>query len=88
MYKFELFSRWHFNYWQEGPRYNALHVAARSNQAGICQLLLDTLEDPNFIDKLYGHTNETDSTRSSRINFIVDLYLNTPDKAVSNSQQL
>lgn len=66
---------------QEGPRYNALHIAARSNQAGICQLLLDTLEDPSFIDKLYGHTNETDSTRSNRINFIVDLYINTPDKA-------
>ncbi|XP_061189226.1 ankyrin repeat and LEM domain-containing protein 2-like [Saccostrea echinata] len=66
---------------QEGPRYNALHIAARSNQAGICQLILDTLEDPSFIDKLYGHTNETEGTRTNRINFIVDLYLNTPDKA-------
>ncbi|KAK3100786.1 hypothetical protein FSP39_025313 [Pinctada imbricata] len=65
---------------QEGPRYNALHVAARTNQASICQLILDTLEDPSFMDKLYGHTMETDSTRSNRISFVIDLYLNTPDK--------
>ncbi|XP_069129755.1 uncharacterized protein [Argopecten irradians] len=70
---------------QESARYNALHVAAKSNQPAMCQLILDTLEDPNLIDKLYAHTKETQQTRTNRINFIVDLYLNTPDKGSCES---
>ncbi|XP_060078282.1 ankyrin repeat and LEM domain-containing protein 2-like [Ylistrum balloti] len=70
---------------QESSRYNALHVAAKNNQAAMCQLILDTLEDPNLIDKLYAHTNETQLTRTNRINFVVDLYLNTPDKGSCES---
>ncbi|XP_033742871.1 ankyrin repeat and LEM domain-containing protein 2-like [Pecten maximus] len=70
---------------QESARYNALHVAAKSNQPAMCQLILDTLEDPNLIDKLYAHTKETQLTRTNRINFIVDLYLNTPDKGSCES---
>ncbi|CAM9212289.1 unnamed protein product [Lampetra planeri] len=34
---------------QEGCRYNVMHVAAKENQAGIAQLLLDTLENPEFM---------------------------------------
>ncbi|XP_052077850.1 uncharacterized protein LOC127715730 [Mytilus californianus] len=70
---------------QEGPRYNALHVAAKSNQPQVCQLILDILEDPSFLDKLYGHTKETECTRTDRMNFVVDLYLNTPDKGCCES---
>ncbi|CAC5402979.1 ANKLE2 [Mytilus coruscus] len=70
---------------QEGPRYNGLHVAAKSNQPQVCQLILDILEDPSFLDKLYGHTKETECTRTDRMNFVVDLYLNTPDKGCCES---
>lgn len=65
---------------QEGCRYNVMHVAAKENQSGICQLLLDTLENPEFMRLMYP---DDDSTMlKNRIRYIVDLYLNTPDKMV------
>ncbi|XP_061841886.1 ankyrin repeat and LEM domain-containing protein 2 [Nerophis lumbriciformis] len=64
---------------QEGCRYNAMHVAAKENQAGIAQLLLDTLENPEFMRLMYPDDDET--MLQKRIRYIVDLYLNTPDKA-------
>lgn len=66
---------------QEGCRYNIMHVAAKENQPGIAQLLLDTLENPEFMRHMYPDDKE-DMLRN-RIRYIVDLYLNTPDKAVS-----
>ncbi|XP_061226860.1 ankyrin repeat and LEM domain-containing protein 2 isoform X1 [Neopsephotus bourkii] len=63
---------------QEGCRYNVMHVAAKENQAGICQLLLDTLENPEFMRLMYPDDN--DVMLKNRIQYIVDLYLNTPDK--------
>ncbi|XP_077099948.1 ankyrin repeat and LEM domain-containing protein 2 [Siphateles boraxobius] len=64
---------------QEGCRYNVLHVAAKENQAGIARLVLETLEDPEFMRLMYPHDQEL--TLWQRIRYIVDLYLNTPDKA-------
>ncbi|XP_027023942.2 ankyrin repeat and LEM domain-containing protein 2 isoform X2 [Tachysurus fulvidraco] len=64
---------------QEGCRYNVMHVAAKENQAGMAQLLLDTLENPDFMRLMY--PDDTDSMLQQRIRYIVDLYLNTPDKA-------
>ncbi|XP_051489621.1 ankyrin repeat and LEM domain-containing protein 2 isoform X2 [Apus apus] len=64
---------------QEGCRYNVMHVAAKENQPGICQLLLDTLENPEFMRLMYPDDN--DVMLKNRIQYIVDLYLNTPDKA-------
>ncbi|NXL92576.1 ANKL2 protein, partial [Alectura lathami] len=62
----------------EGCRYNVMHVAAKENQPAICQLLLDTLENPEFMRLMYP---DDDSTMlKNRIRYIVDLYLNTPDK--------
>lgn len=58
-----------------------MHVAAKENQAGVAQLLLDTLENPDFMRLMY--PDDTDSMLQQRICYIVDLYLNTPDKAVS-----
>lgn len=58
-----------------------MHVAAKENQAGIVQLLLDTLENPDFMRLMYPDDQEHMLQR--RIRYIVDLYLNTPDKAVS-----
>ncbi|NWU92300.1 ANKL2 protein, partial [Upupa epops] len=63
---------------QEGCRYNVMHVAAKENQPGICQLLLDTLENPEFMRLMYPDDNDT--MLKKRIHYIVDLYLNTPDK--------
>uniref|UniRef100_A0A672IUB3 Ankyrin repeat and LEM domain-containing protein 2 n=1 Tax=Salarias fasciatus TaxID=181472 RepID=A0A672IUB3_SALFA len=64
---------------QEGCRYNVMHVAAKENQAGIAQLLLDTLENPEFMRLMYPDDQEV--MLQKRICYIVDLYLNTPDKA-------
>uniref|UniRef100_A0A673IUW3 Ankyrin repeat and LEM domain-containing protein 2 n=1 Tax=Sinocyclocheilus rhinocerous TaxID=307959 RepID=A0A673IUW3_9TELE len=64
---------------QEGCRYNVLHVAAKENQAGIARLLLETLEEPEFMRLMYPNDNEL--MLQQRIRYIVDLYLNTPDKA-------
>lgn len=69
-------------YVQEGCRYNVMHVAAKENQAGIAQLLLDTLENPEFMRLMYPDDQEV--MLQKRIRYIVDLYLNTPDKAVSS----
>ncbi|KAK2522727.1 hypothetical protein Q9233_010086 [Columba guinea] len=63
---------------QEGCRYNVMHVAAKENQPGICQLLLDTLENPEFMRLMYPDDNAV--MLKNRIQYIVDLYLNTPDK--------
>ncbi|NWX97084.1 ANKL2 protein, partial [Nothoprocta ornata] len=63
---------------QEGCRYNVMHVAAKENQPSICQLLLDTLENPEFMRLMYPDDNDT--MLKKRIRYIVDLYLNTPDK--------
>lgn len=64
---------------QEGCRYNVLHVAAKENQAGMARLLLETLEDPEFMKLMYPQDQE--NMLSQRIRYIVDLYLNTPDRA-------
>ncbi|XP_036954736.1 ankyrin repeat and LEM domain-containing protein 2 [Acanthopagrus latus] len=64
---------------QEGCRYNVMHVAAKENQAGVAQLLLDTLENPEFMRLMYPDDQEV--MLQKRIRYIVDLYLNTPDKA-------
>lgn len=64
---------------QEGCRYNVMHVAAKENQAGIAQLLLDTLENPEFMRLMY--PDDQEAMLQKRVRYIVDLYLNTPDKA-------
>lgn len=60
-----------------------MHVAAKENQAEIAQLLLDTLENPEFMRLMY--PDDQEAMLQKRIRYIVDLYLNTPDKAVSPS---
>ncbi|XP_075390910.1 ankyrin repeat and LEM domain-containing protein 2 isoform X2 [Tenrec ecaudatus] len=63
---------------QEGCRYNVMHVAAKENQPSLCQLTLETLENPEFMRLMYPDDNG--SMLQKRIRYIVDLYLNTPDK--------
>ncbi|KAG8455961.1 hypothetical protein GDO86_001957 [Hymenochirus boettgeri] len=63
---------------QEGCRYNVMHVAAKENQDKICHLVLETLENPEFMRLMY--PDDDDDMLQKRIQYIVDLYLNTPDK--------
>ncbi|XP_010602543.1 ankyrin repeat and LEM domain-containing protein 2 isoform X2 [Fukomys damarensis] len=63
---------------QEGCRYNVMHVAAKANQASICQLTLETLENPEFMQLMY--PDDDVDMLQKRIHYLVDLYLNTPDK--------
>lgn len=63
---------------QEGCRYNALHVAARSHNAEMCDLILKAISDPEFIKLLYG--DECPENIEGRKNILLDLYLNTPGK--------
>ena len=72
-------SRFHFLP-QFGCHYNALHVAAMKNQPAICRLILETLEDVGYVKMLY--PDESPVTDQQCIDFVVDLYLNTPDKGV------
>ncbi|XP_036451588.1 ankyrin repeat and LEM domain-containing protein 2 isoform X2 [Colossoma macropomum] len=64
---------------QEGCRYNVLHVAAKENQPGMARLILETLESPEFMRLMY--PDDQEDMLWQRIDYIVDLYLNTPDKA-------
>lgn len=57
-----------------------MHVAAKENQPAICQQLLETLENPDFMRLMY--PDDDDTMLRNRIRYIVDLYLNTPDKMV------
>lgn len=71
--------------YQEGPRYTAMHVAATKNKPEICQAIINILENPEFVNKLYSQSKQTEETQNSRINFLVDLYLNMPDKGTCES---
>ncbi|XP_005085355.1 ankyrin repeat and LEM domain-containing protein 2 isoform X1 [Mesocricetus auratus] len=63
---------------QEGCRYNVMHVAAKENQASMCQMTLETLENPEFMRLMY--PDDSTDMLQKRILYLVDLYLNTPDK--------
>jgi hypothetical protein len=63
-----------------------MHVAAKENQASMCQLTLETLENPEFMRLMY--PDDDIDMLQKRIRYIVDLYLNTPDKVVSDASQI
>ncbi|KAJ7389817.1 LEM domain [Desmophyllum pertusum] len=64
---------------QEGSRYNSLHVAVKNNRKEMCQLIIETLESQHFWNILLNQ--ETQSAMNSKgKQFLVDMYLNTPDK--------
>lgn len=65
---------------QEGFRYNGLHVAAKHKQPEMCRLILQTVEDPAFIELLY--SEDTERSRCDRQRYVLDLYLNTPDRGL------
>ena len=59
-----------------------MHVAALAGQSGIIRLLIRTIKNVHFIRRLY--VNDTEGQTQQRIQFILDMYLNTPDKMVQN----
>ncbi|XP_050080144.1 ankyrin repeat and LEM domain-containing protein 2 homolog [Anopheles maculipalpis] len=62
---------------KEGPRYNALHITAIEGRSDICRLILQTIENPSYIELLHGQrTSSTEEVTA----ILLDLYLNTPDK--------
>lgn len=62
---------------KEGPRYNALHITAIEGRSEICRLILQTIENPSYIELLHGQrTSSTEEVTA----ILLDLYLNTPDK--------
>ncbi|KAB0799550.1 hypothetical protein PPYR_07430 [Photinus pyralis] len=68
---------------QEGSRYNALHVAAKSRNRDMCELILNTVSNTNFIKLLYGDDSHQDA--NERAVMLLDLYLNTPDKGLNET---
>uniref|UniRef100_A0A6P7H126 Ankyrin repeat and LEM domain-containing protein 2 n=1 Tax=Diabrotica virgifera virgifera TaxID=50390 RepID=A0A6P7H126_DIAVI len=69
--------------YQEGPRYNALHVAAKSKNAEMTELILTTIANPEFIKLLYGDDNQQNA--EDRAAVLLDLYLNTPNKGLNET---
>ncbi|KAJ4452144.1 hypothetical protein ANN_03662 [Periplaneta americana] len=67
----------------EGSRYNALHVAAKARNGEICDLVLQTVSNVAFIQLLYGDDDTAGCQDRARI--LLDLYLNTPDKALNET---
>lgn len=67
---------------KEGPRYNALHVAAIVGNTDMCKLILQTIERPGFIEFLHGQRNPSTDEVSA---ILLDLYLNMPDKCRSET---
>ncbi|XP_015791049.1 ankyrin repeat and LEM domain-containing protein 2 [Tetranychus urticae] len=63
----------------EGPRFNGVHIACRCNQIEILEFILKTINNPDFIKKLY--PNDSDAVTEETRKHLLDLYLNTPDKA-------
>jgi hypothetical protein len=59
-----------------------MHVAALSGQSGIIRILIKTIKNVHFIRRLY--VNDTEEQTQQRIQFILDMYLNTPDKMVND----
>ncbi|KAK9731186.1 hypothetical protein QE152_g13819 [Popillia japonica] len=68
---------------QEGFRYNALHVAAKAKNADMCELILNTIANVDFIELLYG--DEDHQNAEDRAKILLDLYLNTPDKGLNET---
>lgn len=58
-------------------------MAAKAKNAQMCELVLSTITDVNFIKLLYGDDNNQNAEDRSRI--LLDLYLNTPDKGLNET---
>lgn len=67
-----------------GARYNALHIAANQNKPEMCELILNTVGDPKFMQWHYGE-EECKKMYLNPAQIMQDLYLNTPDKVLNET---
>ncbi|KAI4489487.1 hypothetical protein M0802_011099 [Mischocyttarus mexicanus] len=67
----------------EGCRYNALHIAVKTGRADMCELILNTVGDTEFMQLFYGE--EGNRSYVDRADIMLDLYLNTPDKGLNET---
>lgn len=68
---------------KESFRYNAIHVAAIQKHAKMAKIILETVENPDFIKLLHGKDDDRTAKEVSEI--LLDLYLNTPEKGRSET---
>ncbi|XP_067949070.1 ankyrin repeat and LEM domain-containing protein 2-like [Watersipora subatra] len=68
---------------QERYRYNALHSAALKGSLKAAEVILNYLSSPELFSRLY--PTDTDERRERRMLFLIDLYLNTPDKGCNET---
>lgn len=66
-----------------GTRYNALHVAAIHKRAKMAKLILQTVEQPQFIELLHGCKDDQNVVEMCQ--FLLESYLNTPDKSLNET---
>lgn len=67
----------------EGPRYNAFHIACKANKFNVLKLIMDKLKDEHYMTTLF-YLDDSEAIQR-RIEHIVDLYLNTPDKGLHDT---
>lgn len=60
-----------------------MHVAAKSKNAEIAELILSTVSNTEFIKLLYGDDNQQNA--EDRTSVLLDLYLNTPNKGLNET---
>lgn len=58
-------------FFQEGSRYNALHIAAKAMNAELCNMILTIVGNPAFVQRLYGSDSDADACEVSRTNTLV-----------------
>lgn len=71
---------------QEGCHYNSMHVASKAGHKDICECIVNALNDDALWEMLYPSREKNvncDHLGHWRKKFLLDLYLNTPDKGVS-----
>jgi ankyrin repeat and LEM domain-containing protein 2 len=68
---------------KEAFHYNCLHICAKENRFEIATLILDSITNPIFMRKLY--INDSNEQIEQRIEHILDLYLNTPEKGLNET---
>ncbi|KAI9557040.1 hypothetical protein GHT06_016837 [Daphnia sinensis] len=68
---------------RERYRYHGLLLATFKKSFPICKALLDTITDPRFIGLLY--VNDAEHVRKNRMFYLLDTYLNTPDKFLNET---
>lgn len=60
-----------------------MHIAAKAGWADICELILNTVGDTEFMQLFYGE--EGNKSYVDRADVMLDLYLNTPDKGLNET---